>query len=66
MNGGEKRTIPKFSGLTEVRNIGEIYREKEDRGRKPGDSHISNHMVNMMNRESDFRPLALAARLDVL
>jgi hypothetical protein len=32
----KKRTMPKLFGPTGVRNIGAIYREEQDRGRKAG------------------------------
>jgi hypothetical protein len=66
MDRFEKLTVPKFFDRTEVRNIGEIYSEEEDKERKAGDRHILHHMVNIMNPEWDFRRSASAARLDIL
>jgi hypothetical protein len=40
MDRREELTIPKSFGPTEVRNIREICRQEEDRGRKAGDRHI--------------------------
>jgi hypothetical protein len=65
MDGREKLTIPQFFGRTEVRDIGEIPEEEEDRRRNAGDGHVQNHMMNMMNQEKDFDRAASAARLDV-
>jgi hypothetical protein len=66
MDRREKLTVPKFFGRTEVRNIGVIYSDEEDKERKAGHRHISHQMVNMMNPEWDVCRSASAAGLDVL
>jgi hypothetical protein len=54
MDGREEFTIGGFFGPTEVRNMGEICREEEDRARNTGDGHIRNQMLAVINREYDF------------
>jgi hypothetical protein len=61
-----KLTMTKCFRPTELGNISAICEEESEKGRKAGDRHIEERLLNMINREYGFGWSASAGRLDVL